>query len=84
MSRYPVLMPRFDRDGSPGTVREWLVADGQVVAAGAGVVVVEGPKAVLELETWSAGRVERCLAAGESAAPQTVLAWITPGPEEVQ
>ena len=69
-----VLMPQFEPDGQPGRVVEWLVSVGDPVRVGQGLVVVEGDKSLLELESYSAGvLLAQFVDAGQAARPHTVL-----------
>lgn len=70
-----VLMPRFDPDSTPATLLRWLAREGEQVAEGQPLAMVECDKTTLELEAFAAGRlVERCVAAGETVPPFALLA----------
>lgn len=68
-------MPRFDPDSTPVTLLRWLAREGEQVAEGQPLAMVECDKTTLELEAFAAGRlVERCVAAGETVRPFALLA----------
>jgi pyruvate dehydrogenase E2 component (dihydrolipoamide acetyltransferase) len=81
---HPVLMPCFDLEQTPATLRRWLVRAGDTVAPGDALAEIEADKANLEMEAFVGGKV-RALLVGEGAAvePFTPLAeiddaWGTP------
>ncbi|CAN5775413.1 alpha-ketoacid dehydrogenase subunit alpha/beta [soil metagenome] len=57
----PIQMPHGDLTVSEAKVVRWLYAEGDAVAAGAGVVEVETDKAVLEIESPKAGILSQIL-----------------------
>ncbi|MCV7155958.1 dihydrolipoamide acetyltransferase family protein [Mycolicibacterium brisbanense] len=54
-------MPALGSDMDEGTLTEWLVKPGDVVARGQVVAVVETTKAAVEVECWQSGTVHELL-----------------------
>ena len=70
-------MPKWGMEMDEGTVQEWLVAEGDAVAAGQAIVLVETDKIVNEVEVDHAGVVRRLVAeAGENYPVGALLAVI--------
>ena len=57
MSLIPIYMPKFGMTMEAGLIVEWLVAEGDAVAEGEGVVVIETEKVSTEVEAPAAGVV---------------------------
>jgi pyruvate dehydrogenase E2 component (dihydrolipoamide acetyltransferase) len=57
----PFRMPALGADMEFGTLVEWKVAPGDVVARGDVVAVIETDKGAIDVEIYDAGRVERLL-----------------------
>ena len=57
MSLIPIYMPKFGMTMEEGLIVEWLVAEGDTVAAGDGIVVIETEKVSTEVEAPAAGVV---------------------------
>jgi pyruvate/2-oxoglutarate dehydrogenase complex dihydrolipoamide acyltransferase (E2) component len=56
-----VVMPQAGQDLETGFVRTWLRAEGDVVAKGESIVVVETEKVTLDIEAPAAGVLLRIL-----------------------
>jgi pyruvate dehydrogenase E2 component (dihydrolipoamide acetyltransferase) len=70
-------MPSLGADMDEGTVLEWLVSPGDVVAKGDVVAVVDTAKSAVDVETFEGGVVEQILVApGTKVAVGTPLAVI--------
>lgn len=54
-------MPKLGADMTEGRVVEWLKKPGDPIARGEVVLVIETDKANVEVESWTAGRLERIL-----------------------
>jgi pyruvate/2-oxoglutarate dehydrogenase complex dihydrolipoamide acyltransferase (E2) component len=61
---------------SEGAVAEWLVADGQDVAEGQPLFLLESDKSTNEIEAPTSGTLRILIAAGETHEVGTVLATI--------
>ncbi len=57
-----ILMPRLDPGMQSGKIIEWLKSEGQPVAKGEAVVVVEGEKTTFEIESTADGKLHKILA----------------------
>ncbi len=57
MSLIPIYMPKFGMTMEEGLIVEWLVAEGDSVAEGDGVVVIETEKVSTEVEAPTGGVV---------------------------
>ena len=57
MSLVPIYMPKFGMTMEEGLIVEWLVAEGDTVAEGDGIVVIETEKVSTEVEAPVAGLV---------------------------
>lgn len=55
MSLVPIYMPKFGMTMEEGLIVEWLVAEGDTVAEGEGVVLIETEKVSTEIEAPAAG-----------------------------
>ncbi len=73
----PVNMPQVGQDITTATIIEWLKAEGDPVAAGEVVAVVESEKASFEVEADTDGVLLKCLFdAGEEGTVLEPIAWI--------
>lgn len=73
----PVTMPHGGLTMEDGTVDEWMVEEGETVAAKDVLVTVETDKATAEVESPASGRLLRIVAAeGASVQAGDVLAEI--------
>jgi pyruvate dehydrogenase E2 component (dihydrolipoamide acetyltransferase) len=78
----PVLMPRFDPEGTPGRVVRWLRRVGDEVAEGEALAELECGKAGLELEAFGSGVLRAIVVPeGATAEPFALLAVLA-GPDE--
>jgi pyruvate/2-oxoglutarate dehydrogenase complex dihydrolipoamide acyltransferase (E2) component len=71
-----VLLPKIGFSMSEGAVAEWLVADGQDVAEGQPLFLLESDKSTNEIEAPASGTLRILIAAGETHEVGTVLATI--------
>ena len=60
-----LTIPRLEMSMTEGTLAEWLVEDGQDVAQGDAIYVLETDKAAQEIEAPEAGRLVHKVVAGE-------------------
>jgi acetoin:2,6-dichlorophenolindophenol oxidoreductase subunit alpha len=76
--KHPVAMPHLGATGGDVKIVEWRVAEADVVAAGAALLIVETDKSVVEVEAFRAGRLTGPLApAGSSVAPGECIAYLS-------
>jgi pyruvate/2-oxoglutarate dehydrogenase complex dihydrolipoamide acyltransferase (E2) component len=59
-----LTIPRLEMSMTEGTLAEWLVADGQEVAEGQPIYLLETEKAAQEIEAPASGLLTHKLAAG--------------------
>ncbi len=57
MALIPIYMPKFGMTMEAGLIVEWLVAEGDNIAEGDGIVVIETEKVSAEVEAPAAGVV---------------------------
>ncbi len=57
MALIPIYMPKFGMTMEEGLIVEWLVAEGDTIAEGDGIVVIETEKVSAEVEAPAAGVV---------------------------
>ena len=77
MARIPIIMPQFGEAVAEVTVREWLVAPGDVLSRDQIIAEVETEKAVLELIAPCDGTCLELLAAvGDACDVGATVAWI--------
>lgn len=75
-----VFMPRLSDTMEEGTIAQWLVAEGASVERGAIIAEIETDKAVMDLEAYDAGVLEKILVGpGETVAIGTQIAVIGDG-----
>jgi pyruvate dehydrogenase E2 component (dihydrolipoamide acetyltransferase) len=79
-----VFVPQMGMMQTEALLVEWLRGEGDHVAAGEAIAVIQTDKTDVEIEAPAEGRlVGQTLAAGESAAVGTVIAYVVrPGDEE--
>ncbi len=70
------LMPKLGLTMEEGTITEWLVADGDVVAEGAPLLVIETDKTETEVESSGAGRISIEAEVGATFACGERIGWI--------
>ncbi|NQU42366.1 biotin/lipoyl-binding protein, partial [bacterium] len=76
----PIQMPKLPGGADHGTVRRWFKAQGERVSQGDLLVLIDTEKAQVELESASAGRLEKILAeVGHTLRPGSDLAILTEG-----
>jgi pyruvate dehydrogenase E2 component (dihydrolipoamide acetyltransferase) len=71
-----VLIPKLGMTMTEGTVAEWRVANGAVVAAGQSIYRLETEKIEFEVEAESGGIVRHLVPAGTKLEPGAVVAYI--------
>lgn len=72
-----VILPKLTYEMEEGRIIEWLCEEGEQVAAGQTIFVVETDKAAIEVPAEEAGVLLRMLApAGETVPVGTPVAWI--------
>lgn len=75
-------MPKLGLTMEQGTILQWLVEDGDHVAAGTPVLVIETDKVETEVEIPAGGRLVRTGQVGDSFACGVSIGWIlAPGEE---
>lgn len=57
MALIPIYMPKFGMTMEAGLIVEWLVAEGDNIAEGDGIVVIETEKVSAEVDAPAAGVV---------------------------
>ena len=79
MAAVEVILPKVDMDMESGVIAKWLVQEGQRVEEGTLLFEMEPGKAMMEVESPSAG-VIRDLAPvdGRELPVGTQVAWIDP------
>ncbi|MCC6379675.1 MAG: biotin/lipoyl-binding protein [Burkholderiales bacterium] len=79
MAAVEVILPKVDMDMESGVIAKWLVQEGQRVEEGTLLFEMETGKAMMEVESPSAG-VIRDLAPvdGRELPVGTQVAWIDP------
>ena len=79
---YEVTMPKLSDSMEEGKIIEWKVREGDRVKEGDVLAEVESDKAVMELECFQSGVVQRIMRGdGEEAAVGEVIATIVEGEE---
>lgn len=77
MNLVPVYMPKFGMTMEAGLIVEWLVAEGDRVAEGDGLVVIETEKVSTEVEAPAGGVVvELSYDVDDEAPVGEVIAYI--------
>jgi 2-oxoglutarate dehydrogenase E2 component (dihydrolipoamide succinyltransferase) len=72
-----VTIPHLNANDDTYVLLEWLMEEGQSVAAGDSLATVETSKAVTELAAEATGFLHRMVAAGSNCSPGDVVARIT-------
>ncbi len=77
MPLIPIYMPKFGMTMEEGLIVEWLVAEGDTVAEGDGIVLIETEKVSTELEAPAAGQVVELSCEVDDEVPVgTIIAYI--------
>jgi len=77
---YEIVMPQLSDSMEEGTLVSWKVKVGDSVRQGDVIAEVESDKAIMEVQSFKAGKVEALtLSEGENAAVGTVIARIAVG-----
>ncbi|MFK7919328.1 MAG: dihydrolipoamide acetyltransferase family protein [Ilumatobacter sp.] len=76
------LMPKLGLTMEEGTIAEWLVADGDTVAAGAAVLRIETDKTETDVEAADAGRLHVVGQVGDTFACGERIGWFLADGEE--
>src|SRR5690242_5047600 len=84
MAVEPLIMPKLGVYTDDVLLAEWLVEEGEQVAAGTAVFELETEKATANVEAESAGFVHRLVAAGESVPIGSTVAVIAETREEYE
>ena len=72
-------MPSLGADMEAGTLREWLVKEGDVVKRGDIIAEVETQKGIIEIEVFDEGTIEKLLIKEDEKVPVgTPMAIINP------
>lgn len=69
MSLIPIYMPKFGMTMETGLIVEWLVAEGDTVAEGDGIVLIETEKVSTEVEAPAGGLVVELSGAVDDEVP---------------
>jgi pyruvate dehydrogenase E2 component (dihydrolipoamide acetyltransferase) len=72
--RYQVVMPKLGLTMTEATLAEWLKADGDSVAKGEPLFVLESEKSTLEIEAPAGGILHVLVAAGQTVPVHTPIA----------
>ncbi len=78
-----IQMPKLGLTMTEGTIAEWVAAEGQRVAAGDVVLVIETDKVEAEVEAVAPGIVFPTAAVGESLEPGAGVGWLLDDDEEL-
>ena len=73
---WPIAVPTLNANDSSCVLVAWLCADGQVVAAGEAVAVVETAKATTDVEVARGGTVRRLRAVGDECQFGTAIGYL--------
>ncbi len=65
----PIKLPNLGAEASEATIESWLVAVGDMVAAGDPVVAIETEKATVEIESPVSGTLVEITVAAGGVAP---------------
>lgn len=71
-----ILLPKLGFSMNEGELTEWLVADGEAVAEGQALFVLEADKSTNEVESPASGTLRIAAVAGETYSVGTVLGTI--------
>lgn len=72
-----LTIPKLQMSTTEGTLTEWLVDDGAIVAEGDPIYALETDKAVQEIEAPESGKLTQKVAAGETYDVGTEIGEIT-------
>lgn len=72
----PVLLPKVGLTMEEGTIDEWLVEPGAVVAIGQPLLRMATDKVDVEVEAEAAGVLQPVAAVGQTLRPGDVVAWL--------
>jgi pyruvate dehydrogenase E2 component (dihydrolipoamide acetyltransferase) len=84
MAVQPVIMPKLGAYTEDVLLTEWLVGEGEEVAAGVAVFELETDKTTAEVEAETAGWVHRLVAAGETVPIGASVGLIAESREEYE
>jgi len=73
-----LTIPKLQMSTTEGTLAEWLVEDGELVAEGQPIYSLETDKSVQDIEAPVAGKLSQKVAAGETYPVGTEIGEITP------
>lgn len=73
-----LTIPKLQMSSTEGTLAEWLVEDGSMVAEGQPIYSLETDKSVQDIEAPVAGKLTHKVAAGETYDVGTEIGEITP------
>lgn len=73
-----LTIPKLQMSTTEGTLAEWLVEDGAIVAEGQAIYSLETDKSVQDIEAPVAGKLTQKVAAGETYDVGTEIGEITP------
>ena len=79
MPLIPIYMPKFGMTMEEGLIVEWLVAEGDSVAEGDGLVLIETEKVSTEIEAPAGGIVVELTCAVDDEVPVgQIIGYIEP------
>jgi pyruvate/2-oxoglutarate dehydrogenase complex dihydrolipoamide acyltransferase (E2) component len=84
MAVQPVIMPKLGAYTEDVLLTEWLVGEGEEVAAGAAVFELETDKTTAEVQAETAGWVHRLVAAGDTVPIGASVGLIAESREEYE
>ena len=70
------LMPKLGLTMEEGTILEWLIADGEMVEAGAAILRIETDKTETEVEATASGRLQVVGRTGDTFACGERIGWL--------
>ena len=71
-----ILLPKIGFSMNEGAISEWLAADGDTVAEGQPLFLLEADKSANEVESPASGTLRIVMPAGETYVVGTVLGYI--------
>lgn len=71
-----ILLPKIGFSMNEGAISEWLAADGDTVAEGQPLFLLEADKSANEVEAPASGTLRIVMPAGETYVVGTVLGYI--------
>jgi pyruvate/2-oxoglutarate dehydrogenase complex dihydrolipoamide acyltransferase (E2) component len=84
MALHPVIMPKLGAYTEDPVLTEWLVAEGESVAAGGAVLELETEKTTAEVEADAAGFVHHLVPVGQAVPIGTTVGMIAETREEYE